>query len=87
MGLSLDFALVSGIYVVIFSQVTVCDKCEPDMVSWLSNLRKAANAMKVSLSIWDIARGKGFIPTMQPAGNGTPITPEDIERVPIPFAP
>lgn len=86
-GLSLDFSSVSGIYVVIFSQVTVCEQCEPDMVSWLSNLRTAAKTPKVSLSIWDIARGKGFIPTVQPAGNGMPVTPEDIERVQIPFAP
>jgi hypothetical protein len=87
MGLSLDFSTVSGIYAVIFSQVTVCDLCEPDMVSWLSNLRLAAKTNKVALSIWDIARNRGFIPTVQPAGNGAPTTPDDIERVSIPFAP
>ncbi len=83
--LALDFSTVSGIYAVIFSQVTVCDLCEADMVSWLSNLRQAAKTNKVALSVWDLARGAGFAPTVQPGGNGAPATPDDVERVPIPF--
>ena len=86
-SLSLDLSTVSGIYTVIFSQVVVCDQCRTDMVPWLRNLRLAAKTNKITLSIWDIARGKGFIPTIQPAGNGTPIGPGDLEKVSIPFAP
>lgn len=86
MALALDASTIRGIYVVIFSQVQVCVPCQSDMIDWLRNLRQAAKTPKVGLSIWDIARGKGFVPTLQPAGSGTPIAIEDIEKVPIPFA-
>lgn len=85
-SLTLDLSTVSGVYVVIFSQVVVCDLCQPDMVSWQRNLRQTGKTNKVFLSIWDIARGKGFIPTVQPSGSGIPLTLGDIERVPIIFA-
>lgn len=86
-SLSLDFSTVTGIYAVIFSQVVVCELCRPDMVSWLRNLRQAGKTNRIFLSIWDIARGKGFVPTVQPSGNGIPLTIGDIERVPIVFEP
>lgn len=86
-SLTLDFSTVSGVYTVIFSQVVVCELCQPDMVSWLRNLRQAGKTNKVFLSIWDIARGKGFVPTAQPGGSGIPLSFEDIERVPIVFEP
>lgn len=85
--LTIDESKVSAIYTIIFSQVIVCDPCREDMKSWLCVLRDKARTQHVSLSIWDIALGKGFNPAKFPAGTGTPVIVNDLERVPISFDP
>lgn len=77
----------STIYVVIFSQVTVCGLCRKDMELWQRGLRQAAKTANLFLSIWDIIAGKGFNPATYPAGTGTPVLFEDLEKVPITFVP
>lgn len=77
---------IVSIFVVIFSQVTVCGKCEPDMVSWQSTLRQKAGVQQLFLIIWDLLRGKGFSPQKKPAGSGTSVTLADIRLVPVQFS-
>jgi hypothetical protein len=83
--LSLDQTTVQGIYVVIFSQVTVCFACKNIMVSWQQALRQRAGTGRVFLSIWDL--DPGFDPATYPAGSANPVTFGDLERVPLVFTP
>lgn len=83
--LSLDQIMVLGIYVVIFSQVTVCLPCRNDMIPWQRDLRQRAGTSKLLLSIWDL--NPGFNPAKDPAGPGKPVAFSDLERVPLVFAP
>lgn len=79
---------IVSIFVVIFSQVTVCDNCIPDMVSWQSVLRQKADVEQLFLSVWQLQRGQGgFNPSQFPKGLGKPITIAGIEQVEIPFTP
>jgi hypothetical protein len=84
--ISVNQSTTTAIYAVIFSQVIVCLPCRKDMVSWQKVLRQKAKTNNLYLSIWDIAPGKGFIPTVNPAGTGIPITIGDLERIHIQFA-
>jgi hypothetical protein len=77
-----------SIFVVIFSQVTVCGPCQSDMISWQSVLRQKADVEQLSLSIWQLHPGQGgFNPSIFQRGLGTPITMAGLEEVEIPFAP
>lgn len=79
---------IANIFVVIFSQVTVCDNCIPDMVSWQSVLRQKASVEQLFLPVWQLRRGQGgFNPNQFPKGLGKPITIAGLEQVEIPFAP
>lgn len=82
---SIDSASITAIYTVIFSQVKVCGPCEEDMKLWQRTLRQKAGTQQLFLSIWDIIYGKGFNPSIYPAGNGTPVTIDVLRQVPIPF--
>lgn len=88
-GLSFDANKLAGIYVIIFSQVRICDACISDMVSWQSALRQLVKTPLLYLAIWDIGPGtpSAFIPTVSPAGTGTPVAIADLRRVPIRFLP
>lgn len=89
MGLSFDPQALTAIYVIIFSQVRVCDACLSDMVSWQSDLRQAAKTAQLYLALWDIRPGSpsAFIPTVSPEGTGTPIVIGDLRRLMIRFIP
>jgi hypothetical protein len=84
-----DSKTLVGIYVIIFSQVRVCDACMSDMVSWQANLRREAKTQLLYLAIWDIRPNSpsAFLPTVAPKGTGTPVAIVDLRRVPIRFAP
>lgn len=82
---SIDQTAVQGIYVVIFSQVTVCSACRSSMISWQQTLRQKASTSKLFLSIWDL--NPGFDPATYPAGPTIPVTFGNLERVPIQFTP
>lgn len=88
-SISFDAGKLAGIYVIIFSQVRVCDACVQDMVSWQSQLRQVAKTSLLYLAIWDIRPGtpSAFIPTVSPAGTGTPVAIADLRRVTINFIP
>lgn len=83
--LSVDLNTVTAIYATIFSQVAVCSVCKQDMISWQQTLRQKAGTDQVYLSIWDIARGKGFDPATYPAETGVSVTSDVLEQVSIPF--
>ena len=78
---------IATIYVVIFSQVIVCNLCKQDMKIWQRTLRQKAKINNLFLSIWDIIPGKGFNPANYPAGTGTPVAIADIRKVVIQFVP
>ena len=84
-GFSLDESNVVAVEVVIFSQVIVCPPCQNDMVSWQAVLREKARTQNLFLSIWDIAPGKGFAPTVYPGGTGIPVTIDDLRKIDIAF--
>lgn len=84
-GLSLDQSRVVAVEVVIFSQVIVCPPCQEDMVSWQAVLREKARTQNLFLSVWDIAPGKGFVPTVYPGGTGTPVSIEDLRKIDLAF--
>lgn len=83
--MSIDKSKIAAIYVVIFSQVIVCPPCQQDMVYWQRTLRQKARTNNLYLSVWEIEGGKGFVPTVYPAGTGTPIAITDLRQVPIRF--
>lgn len=83
--LSIDQSEITAIYAVIFSQVTVCVPCQQDMVYWQRSLQQKAKTNKLYLSVWDILRGKGFVPTAYPAGTGIPVAITDLRQVPVRF--
>ena len=87
LSLSRNLNKVAAIYVVIFSQVLVCTSCQRDMIDWQRTLRQKAKVENLYLSVWDIMLGKGFVPTVYPAGTGIPVSIDDLEEVNIPFAP
>jgi hypothetical protein len=84
---SSDPKTLAAVYVIIFSQVRVCDACVSSMVSWQSSLRQIAKTSLLYLAIWDIRPGtpSAFIPTVFPGGTGTPVAIADLRRVSIPF--
>lgn len=84
---SFDPKALAAIYVIIFSQVRVCDACVASMTPWQSNLRQIAKTPLLYLAIWDIRPGtlSAFIPTVFPRGTGTPVAIADLRRVNIPF--
>jgi hypothetical protein len=86
---SFDSQTLAGIYVIIFSQVRVCDACMSDMASWQANLRREAKTQLLYLAIWDIKPGSpsAFLPTVAPKGTGTPVAIVDLRRIPIRFTP
>lgn len=84
-GLSLDQSNVVAVEVVIFSQVIVCPPCQEDMVLWQAGLREKARTENLFLSIWDIAPGKGFAPTVYPGGTGIPVGIDDLRKIDIAF--
>lgn len=86
-GISFNPKMLAGIYIIIFSQVRVCDTCLSDMVSWQSELRRVAMTPLLYLAIWDIRPGtpSAFIPTVSPQGTGTPVVSADLRRVTINF--
>lgn len=81
--LSIDLTTVQGIYVVVFSQVTVCSACRSTMISWQQTLRQKAGTSKLFLSVWDL--NPGFDPATYPAGPVNAVTFGNLERVPIQF--
>lgn len=77
---------IVNIFVVIFSQVIVCDSCIADMVSWQSVLRQKAGVEQLFLSVWQLRPGQGgFNPRLFPRGLKAPIAPAGIEQVDVPF--
>ncbi|HEY1350557.1 MAG TPA: hypothetical protein VGF67_13115 [Ktedonobacteraceae bacterium] len=88
-GISFDANTLVGIYMIIFSQVRVCDACLSNMVSWQADLRQAAKTSLLYLAIWDIRPGtlSAFLPTVAPKGTGTPVAIGDLRRVSVSFTP
>lgn len=79
---SSTFAKITFIYVVIFSQVRICDGCKEIMKKWLSDFKKVAGTNNLDLSIWQLT--KGYDPRQFPAGK--PITGiADVTQVLITF--
>lgn len=74
---------ITEIDIIIFSQVVVCPPCATAMVSWQREFRDAAGISNLFLSIWQIARGKGYDPADFPKGK--PVKESDIQEVPISF--
>jgi hypothetical protein len=85
---ALHIGEIVNIFVIIFSQVTVCGPCQSDMISWQDILRQKAGVEPLFLSVWDLIQGNGgFDPQSQRAGTGIPVTPANLRLVTIPFAP
>lgn len=87
--IAFDPQTLAGIYVIIFSQVRVCDLCVSEMVSWQATLRHVAKTKLLYLALWEIQLGtpSAFSPTQQPKGTGTPVASADLGRVAIRFTP
>jgi hypothetical protein len=88
-AISFDPQTLAGLYVIIFSQVRICDLCLSEMVSWQATLRHRARTNVLYLAIWEIQLGtpSAFSPTEQPKGTGTPVASADLRRVTVRFTP
>ncbi|HEU5380731.1 MAG TPA: hypothetical protein VFV38_35355 [Ktedonobacteraceae bacterium] len=64
-AITFDPQALASIYVIIFSQVRVCDECLPTMASWQAALRRVAKTNLLYLAIWEIQLGtpSAFSPT------------------------
>ena len=78
-----NYTKITYIYVIIFSQVRICDGCKETMKKWLSEFKKVAGTNNLDLSVWQLT--KGYDPRQFPAGK--PVTSTaDVTQVLITFA-